>query len=58
MEASELVITPELIASVLGVRREGIANAAGRLQRAGHIRYRRRHITVVERSGLESGACE
>jgi hypothetical protein len=40
------------------VRREGITEAAGNLQRAGFIRYRRGHITVHERSGLESRACE
>ena len=42
----------------LGVRREGITEAAGKLQRAGVIRYRRGHIAVLERSGLEVGACE
>jgi hypothetical protein len=40
------------------VRREGITEAAGRLQRAGFIRYRRGHIAVLERSGLETLACE
>jgi CRP-like cAMP-binding protein len=54
----ELIMTQELIASMLGVRREGITEAAGELQRAGFIRYRRGHITVVERSGLETRACE
>lgn len=54
----ELVVTQELIASALGVRREGVTEAAGRLQRAGLIRYRRGHIAVLERSGLEAGACE
>src|SRR5512137_2161402 len=54
----ELVMTQELVASMLGVRREGITEAAGNLQRAGVIRYRRGHITVLERSGLERGACE
>ena len=58
MDSGELVITQELIASTLGVRREGITDAAGRLQRAGYIRYRRGHITVADRSGLESHACE
>ncbi len=56
--ARELVMTQELIATMLGVRREGITEAAGNLQRAGFIRYRRGHITVLERSGLESHACE
>jgi CRP-like cAMP-binding protein len=54
----ELVMTQELIASVLGVRREGITEAAGRLQSAGYIRYRRGHIQVLDRSGLEANSCE
>ncbi len=54
----ELVMTQELIASLLGVRREGITEAAGKLQHAGFIRYRRGHITVLERDGLETLACE
>jgi hypothetical protein len=43
---------------MLGVRREGITQAAGNLQRAGIIRYRRGHIAVLERSGLETRVCE
>lgn len=54
----ELIMTHGLIASMLGVRREGITEAAGNLQRAGFIRYRRGHISVLERSGLETRACE
>ena len=54
----ELVMTQELVASMLGVRREGITEAAGRLQQAGFIRYRRGHITVLERAGLEAKVCE
>jgi CRP-like cAMP-binding protein len=54
----ELVITQELVAGMLGVRREGVTEAAGRLQRAGLIRYRRGHIAVLERAGLETLACE
>lgn len=54
----ELTITQELIAGMLGVRREGITEAAGNLQRAGLISYRRGHITVLDRSGLESHVCE
>ena len=51
-------MTQELVASMLGVRREGITEAAGNLQRAGVIRYRRGHISVLERSGLEARVCE
>jgi CRP-like cAMP-binding protein len=58
LPSDELNMTQELIASMLGVRREGITEAAGKLQRDGFIRYRRGHITVLERSGLETGACE
>jgi CRP-like cAMP-binding protein len=54
----ELIMTQELVASMLGVRREGITEAAGKLQQAGFIRYRRGHISVLERSGLETRACE
>jgi CRP-like cAMP-binding protein len=54
----ELIMTQELVARMLGVRREGITEAAGNLQRAGVIQYRRGHIAVLERSGLESRACE
>jgi CRP-like cAMP-binding protein len=58
LPSNELVMTQELVASALGVRREGITEAAGNLQRAGFIRYRRGHIAVLKRSGLEGGACE
>ena len=58
LPSNELIMTQELVASALGVRREGITEAAGKLQRAGVIRYRRGHISVLERSGLEAGACE
>ena len=58
LPTNELVMTQELVASALGVRREGITEAAGKLQRAGFIRYRRGHISVLKRSGLEAGACE
>jgi CRP-like cAMP-binding protein len=54
----ELTMTQELISCMLGVRREGITEAAGNLQRAGLISYRRGHITVLDRSGLELRACE
>lgn len=56
--SGQLVMTQELVASMLGVRREGITEAAGNLQAAGYIRYRRGHITVLDRAGLESRACE
>ena len=58
VSSGELIMTQELVASMLGVRREGITEAAGKLQRAGFIRYRRGHIAVLERSGLETRACE
>lgn len=58
LPSNELTMTQELIASMLGVRREGITEAAGNLQRMGLISYRRGHITVLDRSGLESHACE
>jgi len=56
--SNELSMTQELIAGMLGVRREGITEAAGHLQQAGCISYRRGHITILDRSGLESRACE
>ncbi len=56
--SGQLVMTQELVARMLGVRREGITEAAGRLQSAGFIRYRRGHIAVLERTGLETRACE
>jgi len=54
----EIVTTQELIAGMIGVRREGVTEAAGKLQKAGVIRYRRGHIEVLERGKLESRACE
>ena len=58
VSSRELIMTQELVASMLGVRREGVTEAAGNLQRAGLISYRRGHIAVVDRSGLEHHACE
>ena len=55
---NEIVMTHELIAGTLGVRREGVTETALKLQAAGLIRYARGHITVLERSGLEHRACE
>ena len=58
LPTNELIMTQELVASMLGVRREGVTEAAGKLQRAGCISYRRGHIAVLDRSGLETRACE
>lgn len=58
LESDELIMTQELIANMLGVRREGVSVAAHRLQRAGLVRYRRGHITIVDRPGLERAVCE
>jgi CRP-like cAMP-binding protein len=58
LPSTELIMTHELVAGAFGVRRESITEAAGNLQRAGLIGYRRGHISVFERSGLEAGACE
>ncbi|HRF72784.1 MAG TPA: Crp/Fnr family transcriptional regulator [Accumulibacter sp.] len=54
----ELVMTQEMVASMLGVRRESITQAAGHLQQAGLISYRRGHISVLDRAGLETHSCE
>ncbi len=58
LPTNELTMTQELIAGMLGVRREGITEIAGNLQREGLISYRRGHITVLNRTGLEVHACE
>jgi len=58
LTSNDLVMTQELIANMLGVRREGVTEAAGLLQDAGLIRYRRGHITVLDRPGLEKRTCE
>lgn len=58
LASKELVVTQELMASLLGVRRESITQAAGRLQEAGYIRYRRGHISVLDAAGLQTCACE
>ena len=58
LTSNELTMTQELIAGMLGVRREGITEAAGHLQQAGIIRYRRGHITVLDRAGLETRTCD
>ena len=58
LDSNELTMTQELIANMLGVRREGVTVAAGRLQAAGLIQYHRGHITILDRAGLETRACE
>lgn len=58
LPTNEITMTQELIASLLGVRREGVTAAAGRLQTAGLIRYRRGRISVLDRVGVEQRACE
>src|SRR5580700_8725105 len=55
---NELVMTQELIANMLGVRREGVTEAAHRLQQSGLIRYTRGRISVLDRTGLEKRTCE
>src|ERR1700684_2099971 len=58
LRGDELVMTQELIANMLGVRREGVTEGALKLQKAGLIRYSRGHITVLNRAGLEQRSCE
>ena len=58
LQGNELQMTQELIANMLGVRREGVTESAGRLQSLGVIKYRRGHITVLDRPALEELSCE
>jgi CRP-like cAMP-binding protein len=58
LRGNDLVMTQELIANMLGVRREGVTEGARKLQEAGLISYRRGHITVLDRAGLEKRTCE
>ena len=58
LSSNELSMTQELIANMLGVRREGVTEAAGKLQEAGLIRYHRGRITMLDRPGLEARSCE
>jgi len=58
LQSNELSMTQELIENMLGVRREGVTEAAGKLQKAGLIRYGRGRITVLNRPGLEARCCE
>lgn len=58
LHSNELVMTQELIANMLGVRREGVTEAALKVQKAGLIKYTRGHITILDRPGLEKRTCE
>jgi CRP-like cAMP-binding protein len=58
LEGNQLMMTQELIANMLGVRREGVTEGALKLQHAGLIQYARGHITVLDRAGLEKRSCE
>lgn len=58
LQGNELAMTQELIANMLGVRREGVTESAGRLQKEGVIKYSRGHITVIDRPKLEKLCCE
>jgi len=58
LKSNELTMTQELIANMLGVRREGVTEAAGKLQRRGIINYSRGQITVIDRAELERCSCE
>lgn len=58
LDRPEIDTTQELISNMLGVRREGVTEAAGKLQRAGVINYRRGHIKVLDRAALENMSCE
>jgi CRP-like cAMP-binding protein len=58
LQGDELIMTQELIANMLGVRREGVTEGALKLQKAGLIQYARGHITVLDRRGLEARTCE
>ena len=58
LKGDELIMTQELIANMLGVRREGVTESALKLQKAGLIRYARGHIEVLDREGIEARSCE
>lgn len=58
LHTNELVMTQELLSNMLGVRREGVTEAAGKLQRAGLIQYSRGRITILDRAALEERVCE
>jgi CRP-like cAMP-binding protein len=56
--STEMLLTQDLLANLLGTRRESVTETAGRLQKAGLIRYARGHITIIDRGGLEKHSCE
>jgi CRP-like cAMP-binding protein len=58
LATNELTMTQKLIANMLGVRREGVTESAGKLQKLGLIEYHRGRITVLDRAGVEKQACE
>ncbi len=58
MQSDEFLLTQEFLAMMLGVQRTGVSVAAGALQRAGLIEYRRGNVTIVNRSGLIRRSCE
>ncbi len=58
MQADEFLLTQEFLAMMLGVQRTGVSAAAGALQRAGLIRYKRGDVTILDRHGLEERSCE
>jgi CRP-like cAMP-binding protein len=58
LPSNELTMTQELIANMLGVRREGVTESAGKLQRLGMIQYNRGRVVVIDRPALESFSCE
>jgi hypothetical protein len=58
VDGDEIALTQEFLSYMLGVRRAGVTEACGTLQRSALIRYRHGHITVVDRAGLEAAGCE
>jgi len=58
IQSDKMPLTHEFLASMLGVRRAGVTNIAGELQRSGLIRYHHGQLSIVDRDGLEANACE
>ena len=58
MQSHEFLLTQEFLAMMLGVQRTGVSIAAGALQRAGLIRYKRGNVTIIDRRGLQRRSCE